>query len=665
MADLKTRSIASWTRFILFFLLIGTLTSCSKPVPKKVAAAKSRTVDAKELFDKMCTVYREANQYIDNSTIAAYTVSRAKGVEQIVPQQHLSIAFKRPNKLRVDYSTVKGIADEYLLYSIACNGEVIRSSANEVPTQIHETIAPKLLTAENFCPEPNLRTDLLKFSVENLLPQLAMLLSDGDNQSVLPMDKLDRVLEDGKIKGESYHRIQTTSPAGIRVLWIDSEDYSLRRVELPIDRMPEFADVRKQFLKYSVCIDFEGILFDSDIDDSLFELEIPADGRRVRRFIAPPPPAPADGNSKDLEQHRLLVRQYEQALESATIKDKILDIEIKLPEVADKQLPTEFKVSQLWQTPGQELNRVDDVMVLPGESESDSRILVLDGGKEIVEVDLKGQVLGRHAIPEHTEVEAGFLRATQDGQGRIWYLASGTGWQQAHVLDEAWEHVISFPKGNHSGIGDVYFADLTGSGEPLMHVGYRGGLGVQGSTLEGQRVWTNRDLDYVVSVAAGPKTEKGKKTLWCTSTRGTALELSEAGRTTQEIAVLTKALLHAAHNPDEDSHAGLAVEDLGQYSAVGFTSRGKLLWEYEFPKGEYARQVQQIQYVDMPKFGKCWMFAAPNGTLYWFDASGKLIDSFSCGQLLSGIAFQRLADQALLILGTPSELTAWAIEASD
>lgn len=752
----------------------------------------------------MRAVYRDAKSYTDNASVVFHAVVRNKGSEQEMAFTRTSVAFERPNKLHITYQ--KNISSpQEESYEVVSNGVFVRSTANELPLQIHEAIAPLELSTENFIPEPALRGAVLENTIENTLPQLALLLVSEKEQTIFPGEDQARMLGEAELDGILYHRLELPSPAGKRVLWIDQQHFTLRRMEIPSDAQRKQS--KHKFSEFALWIDFESVTIDPDIDSSTFAYDVPDKARRVRRFIPPPPAGPPEflgkpagqfsftslegeevtpellagkvtvldfwftncppckaqtpvinqvyehfkdsddvafyavstdsrvvdnevvaktlvswggqmplvrdlkstGNRKlgvrntptlilidresrlqvfqvgahrspepvidaiqrlvdgedlvaaDREKHDEYLVKYEQALDAAAITDSIIEVEIARPEVSPRQLPEKFELKQLWQTSAEQIKRPGDVLVV------DERLLVLDGGEAIIELDETGKTIGQHELPKHDEQTGGFLRSWINAAGERWTLASGVGWQQVHVFDKNWEPVLSFPDERHSGIGDVFFDDLTGSDTPVMHVGYWGGLGVQGGTLDGRRLWSNRKLDHVVQIGAGPNLDDGNRTIWCSSTRGTLLQLGADGKAIQERYIEGQALMHfvsqanGASQPNGDDHCGLAIGKVGQYTAVGFDDKGAVAWEYPLPPGEYVEQLPRVLSVQLPDDDHAWLVVAANGSLHWLSKTGELIDRFDYGEILTGVTMGSFGGQALLLVSTAENLTAWQV----
>lgn len=810
---------------VIGIIAIGAVSGCSDSAKKQPQGTKSTVqaeqtrIDAQDVLSEMRAVYRKASSYTDNSSVVFYAVSRVTGGEEEIPFTRSSIAFSRPNRLHLAHTKNIGSPQEEK-YELASNGAIVRSFADELPDQIHEAIAPRELSTENFVPEPALRREILENSVENTVPQLALLLGSNDSE-VFDGSANARMAKDRELDGKTYHRVEIPTPAGKRVLWIDKQQHTLRRMELPIENQRKQLNARNQFSELTVWVDFEDVTVNPELDDEMFTLAVPDSARRVRRFIPPPPAGPPEHMGKpagqfaftsldgddvtpeslagkvvvldfwstvcppcqaqtpvlnevyerfrnedevsflavstdsrvvpnetventlrkwggemtivrdlkssgyqdlnirqtpslllldrqgrlqsfqigahtssepiidaverlvggenlvasDREKHAEFLVKYEEALDAAEIKDSIVEIEVIKPQVSERALPKQFQLKELWNTSSDQIGSPGDVKLLGHETKGPGvRLIALDGGKSLIELDyLTGKVLGRHKLPAHDEPSNGFIRSWTNGEGENFYLVSGVGWQKVYVLDGKWESTLTFPDEPHSGIGDVLFDDLTGSGTPVVHVGYWGGLGVQGGTLDGRRLWSNRRLDHVLQLGSGPsRTTKDKegnpetsRTLWCTSTRGTLMQLGPDGKSIQERYVSGQALMYFASQAGNENFAGLAIGVGGQYTAVGFDQLGEVAWEYPLPKGDYVESLTRIQSVLMPDGSAAWLVAASDGSMHWLDESGELLDRFDYGQILTGLAMHSVGDQTLLFVSTASGLTAWNVDMAE
>jgi thiol-disulfide isomerase/thioredoxin/outer membrane lipoprotein-sorting protein len=376
-------------------------------------------------------------------------------------------------------------------------------------------------------------------------------------------------------------------------------------------------------------------------------------------------------------EHQQLTKEYERELAAVTIKDETLDIKVPQPQAGDRKLPKDLAVTELWHSksetvarPGYSLVIKNSAAASQDDREGGERILILDGGEAIVELDANGAAVARHELPNNAGKAGGFLRAATDSAGRRYVAASGLGWQKVCIFDDDWKPVLVFPKERHPGVADVQLAPAGGAGEPRLLVGYWGGVGVQGVGLNGLRQWSQRSLDQVVQLALlrnKPDAPVASLELWCTSNRGTITVLDADGNLQREFAVGLRALMHiAAAEFDGALHCcGLALETPGQYQAIGFSPEGDLAWQYRLPAGEYARQVERIQYVTLPGGKNAWMIPSANGAIHWLDPEGKLIDTFAYGEPLTGLSLTNSGSTAILLVSTADKLTAWKLNAGE
>ncbi len=204
---------------LILTLLCGCSSSTAPPadLPSETTAQPQTQAPvgppAKELLGKMRAVYGDAKAYTDNVSVVFYAVVRSTGSVQETPFTRASVAFDRPNKLHVTYQKHISSPQEER-YEIVSNGEIVRSTANEIPLQVHEAIAPLGLTTENFIPEPALRRAVLEDTLENTLPQLSLLLVSDKEKAVFTGEDLGRTIHDGELDGIPYHRVEIESPAG-------------------------------------------------------------------------------------------------------------------------------------------------------------------------------------------------------------------------------------------------------------------------------------------------------------------------------------------------------------------------------------------------------------------------------------------------------------------
>jgi hypothetical protein len=289
----------------------------SPPSAKKSIDDGASRARAVEVTERMLKRYRQAKFYADNASYVEQSVLRGEGVEHELPFFHMSLAYQRPNRLRLTFE--EAIAGSAIRkgYDIACDGERLRTSSKEIPDQIQEAEAPAELTAENFVTDPIVREALLERSLSDVFPQLAMLLNVDEKIPVFPRDSNPRLLDDEMLHGRDCYRVASTNPEGTRVLWIDKKDDSLLRMELPVAAHRRVIDPDNNFLNLRVWIDFEDVAFDVAVDEKSFAMDVPAEALRVNRFV-PPPLVTDDEDEADRSEAQA---KFKQDLEAATIAE--------------------------------------------------------------------------------------------------------------------------------------------------------------------------------------------------------------------------------------------------------------------------------------------------------------------------------------------------------
>ncbi len=274
-------------------------------------AAEKSLARAVDITARMLKVYREAGSYTDHATYVEESVLRGEGIPHEIPYYEISIAFHRPNKLRLLFTeAVADAGGERRGFDVACDGELLRATMPEVPDQMVEKPAPAALTAENVLADPLIEEKLVTRQLGDVFPQLAMLLnaSDDDAAAIFPDDSSPRLLADATLGDRDYYRVATSHPEGTRIFWIDRETYVLRRMELPVENHRQRIDPDNYFLRLSIRIDFEEVTFNAEISPESFTLKPPAGSRRVRRFV---PPAEKDSEGSTAKDAKVAKEEGE------------------------------------------------------------------------------------------------------------------------------------------------------------------------------------------------------------------------------------------------------------------------------------------------------------------------------------------------------------------
>jgi hypothetical protein len=240
--------------------------------------------------------------------------------------------------------------------------------------------------------------------------------------------------------------------------------------------------------------------------------------------------------------------------------------------------------------------------------------------------------------------------------------------------------MVSFPRAEDAtsdGIGDVQIADLDGSGKLQMYVSYWGEVGVQGVSLEGNRLWSDRSMQYVLHMGITEPDAQGKRELLCSHIRGTIVPLNFDGKPEKEIKLGEKHVNYVAakgmSGTPTPSYCALVGSITDDNTAVGFTLDGKELWNYPLPAGVHGRPIEIITSADLSgEAAREWLIAGADGSVHIVAADGKPVDKFNTGSELAGLAGAKFGDKHLLlvskVLDKPNgdakgALEAWLVEA--
>lgn len=341
--------------------------------------------------------------------------------------------------------------------------------------------------------------------------------------------------------------------------------------------------------------------------------------------------------------------------------------DIPKAEIAAPQETKAFALRSLWKTT--ELKDPGNFLVVP-RGEGAPQVFVIEGGKEVVELGPDGQAVARHPLEIDATEAVSFLRTAVDNQQKRYFLASGIGQLRVHVFDENWKRISSYPQdglqNQHPGIFDAHLVDWQDNGLLELVLGYYGPLGVQGASLEGKRLWSNRAVDTVIHIAVLEPNEQGSRSLLCTHSRGSLMRIDSHGTSQGELVVpgtifhwITAAKLEEAA-PQEI--CGVSALAMGVYEVVGLNLRGERLWSYALPHGIHHRPVEQIIPGHLKTSGPGqWLIPAVDGSLHVLAANGSLIDQFNYGEYLCGVATVSWNGQPVLLIASANGVEAFEV----
>ncbi len=332
-------------------------------------------------------------------------------------------------------------------------------------------------------------------------------------------------------------------------------------------------------------------------------------------------------------------------------------------KIVPRDEPTKLAITKAWEVT--ELKSPGNLLIFDGGDAT--KFFVMDGPRTVVELTSDGNVAARHELQIPEQAVVSFLRTTVDGQGHRYYAGSASGQQQVFVFDSDWKLLLAFPPADqpkHAGIGDVQFVDLDHSGTPKLAIGYWGLVGVQQVALDGKRLWSDRSMEFVLSITDGSAGSNGTPHLICANSRGSLVPLDSAGAPGSEWRVAGLMLETVVSDKmGGGSLCAVASNTDGTPVAAGLGPNGEDQWRYLLPSGIFRTPIEKLTSANLIGDERQWLIAGADGSIHFVAHDGQPIDHFHYGEALTGMSGVRFGDDRLLLVSTAKGLTAWRIAA--
>ena len=362
--------------------------------------------------------------------------------------------------------------------------------------------------------------------------------------------------------------------------------------------------------------------------------------------------------SEILEQHRQTQLAYQRAIENGG--------PIEQDPASSKVLPATdpiaLKMKQLWTNT--QLSAPGNVLAINDPSGSCS-FLAYDGWRSVIELNVEGQIIGKHVLPLPRMAAVSQLRSYLGGNGQRYYLAWSLRDFQAHVFDATWNRVLSYPPTTekHDGVQDATMSDVDGDGQLELVVGFWGNQGVHCVSLEGTPRWINSDSPNVFSVLARHSDNRATQ-LCIAGAAGEPLFLNDRGQAATDAPQPPERIHHlfASHCGSNAALCGLSYGADGQRLVVGLDRTLQGTWRYRLPAGTFSTQVSFVTAAEILGSGQYdWLIAGPDGSVHIISGDGRFTDKFQTGEVLRGLAGGRQGDAGILVVSTQKGICAWSV----
>jgi hypothetical protein len=364
-------------------------------------------------------------------------------------------------------------------------------------------------------------------------------------------------------------------------------------------------------------------------------------------------------------------RQYEQLLARGGVDATDLRMPQPVETIIRKASePRLLRRKKLWRS--QALRSPGNVLLVP---EGDgSRLYVLEGWRQVAELDASGNLAARYPLDLPPQLGVTFLRSVQDRKGQLYFLAGAPFAPQLFVFDRDWRLQLAYPPPGHAPLAVV---DLAGIDRPssaddpgsslTIYIANVADVGLAAISLEGQTRWRNRTFPNALSVALCREASSDALAIFVPGQDGTVLKVHPDGTHDPPVKVGNWPILRLVagqfRSPRGAVLLGITHDEQFRPFAVGLTHELKEVWNYPLRAGTHAQPIEPIcasdLWADAP--GQWWL-AGPDGSIHVISADGKWFDSFHYGSVLSGLAVGIVAGQPALVVATPDDVTAWQID---
>lgn len=242
------------------------------PSERSAASADSQQRPAAEtILNRLTAHYREAPHYVAEAVYRERYLRRSDPSATEPPPHVIAVAFVRPDRLRITRQTPAVHSGAVEMTMVI--GERLLAETTEHTDKLLDRPAPDKLSHESISESAQLVAGLLPVPLENLYPQIDLLVSKPGGGPRLQEASEATLLDDDEIDGAACYRVRLDRPTGKHVLWIDKEAPVLRRLEMPTDEVRRQLDPSGELSQLDLWIDFRGATLDSPPSDDRFLIE--------------------------------------------------------------------------------------------------------------------------------------------------------------------------------------------------------------------------------------------------------------------------------------------------------------------------------------------------------------------------------------------------------
>lgn len=265
------------------WLMAACTAGCTRS--ESVPAQPVSTLSAMDVLRRMQQAYHDAKSYADNGRL----IHRIRqGKERVDDQVDFSVAFVRPNKLRLHIYQA----------AVVCDGKQLWATIGDLPDQVLKAEAPAALELADLYERPVLG-DVLRGGIVGPSLQLGLLLDEDVLSQILEGAEPPQLLSDAIFDSANCYRVLLKRPDGDLIFWIDQQTFVVRKVVFPTSEYRKALEKggRPKVDHITLAVELSGARLNANLDDTAFSYQPPASARVVADFdlasLLPPPVPPS------------------------------------------------------------------------------------------------------------------------------------------------------------------------------------------------------------------------------------------------------------------------------------------------------------------------------------------------------------------------------------
>ncbi len=279
---MRVSALSGWLGPAIW-LMVACTAGCTRS--GSVPAQPVESLSAMDVLRRMQQAYRDAKSYADNGRL----IHRIRqGNERVDDQVDFSVAFVRPNKLRLHIYQA----------TVVCDGQQLWATIGDLPDQVLKAEAPEALDLADLYERPVLG-DVLRGGIVGPSLQLGLLLDEDVLPQILEGAEPPRLLSPESVGGANCYRVLLKRPDGDLTFWIDQQTFVVRKVIFPTREYRKALEEggRPKVERLHLAVEFEGARLNAGLDDTAFTYQPPKSARVVTEFdlasLVPPPVPPS------------------------------------------------------------------------------------------------------------------------------------------------------------------------------------------------------------------------------------------------------------------------------------------------------------------------------------------------------------------------------------